>query len=119
MDNNTYRAIAKFQIISPFKVRRVAKLIRNSEVNKALSILDNLPHRGASYLSKVIKSCLANMKNNHNIDLDKEKISISTLLVNGGPLIKRFRPQARGRMFSILKRTSHIEVFLKVQGRVV
>ena len=118
MNNNTYSAISKYQIISPFKVRRVAKLIRNSEVNKALSVLDNLPHRGAVYLSKVIKSCLANMKHNHNIDIEKETVSISTLLINGGPLIKRFRPQARGRMFSILKRTSHIEVSLKVEGRV-
>ena len=30
--------------------------------------------------------------------------------VDEGPTLKRFRPRAQGRTFSILKRTSHITV---------
>ena len=36
--------------------------------------------------------------------------NVLSATANEGPTLKRFRPRAQGRTFSILKRTSHITV---------
>ena len=36
------------------------------------------------------------------------RVFISELRIDEGPTTKRFQPKARGRMYRILKRTSHI-----------
>lgn len=99
---------AKYIRISPFKVRRVAKLVRGKSVSEAVQILNNLPHKGASLLLKVIHSAKSNAVNNKK--LKEVNLQLPLILVNEGPTIKRFRPVGRGRIFGILKRTSHIIV---------
>ena len=99
---------AKYIRISPSKVRRVANLVRGKNVNEAIQILNNLPHKGANLLLKVIKSAKANAINNNKFN--ESALSLPLILVNEGPTMKRFRPVGRGRIFGILKRTSHIIV---------
>jgi len=98
----------KFQLMSPKKLNRVARLIRRLDVNQALAILGNMPHRSARLLYKCVLSAKFNAINNNK--MDEGSLVISELLVNEGPRHKRYRPRARGRMDQIIKRTSHIVV---------
>ncbi len=105
------KAIAKHVRISPRKVKIVADLIKNKDVEEAMAILKFTPKQGASELYKVVKSALANAEN--NFDMDREDLYISQVYANQGPTLKRWRPRAQGRAFPIRKRTSHIGVVLK------
>jgi len=110
--NKTKRKVvysrAKYLLNSPKKIQRIADLIRGKMVSEALSILKNLPHRSAALLYKCVFSAQSNAVNNDGMELGR--LIISELLVNEGPRHKRFQPRARGRMFQIIKRTSHIIV---------
>lgn len=107
------RAVAKYVRISPTKVRKVAKAMKGKPVEEALNVLGFMPQRSADILGKVIRSAVANADQKADIDVDS--LSISNILVNQGPSLKRFRPRAMGRATRILKRTSHITVVLAEQ----
>ncbi len=105
------KAILRHERISPSKVNIVAKLIRGKDVSEALDILRFTSKAASPILTKLIKSAIANAENNHS--MDKNKLYISHIQVNVGPILKRMRPRARGSGFRINKRSSHIEVVLK------
>ncbi|MTI48332.1 50S ribosomal protein L22 [Sporosalibacterium faouarense] len=105
------KAIAKYVRIAPRKVKLVADMVRGKHVDEAIALLKYTPKKGAKELEKVVKSAVANAENNH--DLDRESLYISQVYANEGPRLKRFRPRAQGRAFTILKRTSHIGVVVK------
>jgi len=104
------KAIAKSVRITARKVRLVVDLIRGKSVTEALAILRLTPKAASLPVSKVVKSAAANAE--HNDKLDKSKLYIKKIVVDEGPTMKRFRPRAKGRAGSILKRTSHITVVL-------
>ena len=107
------RAIAKYVRISPTKVRKMAKAIQGKQVEDALGLLGFMPQRSAGILEKIIRSAVANADQKPDVDVDS--LSISNIVVNQGPTLKRFRPRAMGRATRILKRTSHITVVLAEQ----
>ncbi len=96
--------------ISARKVRLVADLVRGKNVEEALNILQFTEKRSSVPLAKLIKSAVANADEKPGVDVDK--LYIKTLMVDGGPTIKRFRPRAMGRATPILKRSSHISIAL-------
>ena len=55
-----YRASAKYLVGSPYKIRPVADLVRNKPYMEAIAILENLPHKGARLIRKVVMSAAAN-----------------------------------------------------------
>jgi large subunit ribosomal protein L22 len=57
-----------------------------------------------------MRSAVANASERPDIDIDT--LIVSNLIVDNGPMLKRFRARARGRGTRILKRTSHITVVL-------
>jgi len=57
-----------------------------------------------------LKSAEANSEN--NFGLDRDNLFVKTILVDEGPMLKRFRARARGRPGPILKRMSHITIVL-------
>lgn len=107
-ESKTVYAKAKYLRIAPNKLRRVGKLIRRKPVNEALPILKSLPHRGAEVLRRVLESAKANVVNNN--EFNENQLIVSELLINEGPQGRRFQARARGRIFQILKRTSHVTV---------
>ena len=109
------RAIAKYVRVSPFKVRRVANLVRGKSVHAALGILDNLPHKGAFLLAKVIRSAYANVRQVSE-GVDAAAATVAVIMINEAPVMKRYRPRAKGRMCQILKRSSHINVVVAATG---
>jgi large subunit ribosomal protein L22 len=108
-DKTGYRAEAKFLLIAPSKVRRVADNIRRKRYTEAVALLDVLPHKGAKLLRKVIKSAAANALY-QNKNLDEDMLYIRELLVNDGPRMKRMWLRGRGRADMLMKKMSHIRV---------
>ncbi|GAB4301970.1 MAG: 50S ribosomal protein L22 [Myxococcota bacterium] len=106
------RAKLKFLRIAPRKVRIVADLVRGKQVEEALNILAFTPKRAAEPLAKLIKSAVANAEQIPDARIDTDRLFISKLMVDGGPVLKRYLPRAHGRATKILKRTSHITIQL-------
>jgi large subunit ribosomal protein L22 len=102
-----YKASARYQIISPFKVRRVANEVRRRPYTEAVAILENLPHRGAKMIKKVVESAAANALY-ANKNLDEDMLYIKELRIDEGPRLRRVWFRARGRADLIHKRMSHI-----------
>jgi len=104
------KAVAKYIRISPQKARLVADVVRGKDIDEALTTLRFMPKKGARILKKVIESAVANADQNESIDIDT--LYLKEIEINGGPMLKRFRPRAMGRASRILKRTSHITVIV-------
>lgn len=104
-------ATAKNIRISPQKVRLVADQIKKLPPQKAIEILDFTLKRASSPIKKVIQSAIANATN--NFGLDQSSLTLKSILVGKGPVLKRSQPVSRGRAHPILKRTSHIKVILE------
>ena len=104
------RAIEKFIRISPRKLRYIADIIRNKSVEEAVDILTFTPKKAASIVKKAVESAAANAVENH--DMEEDGLVVKKVLVNEGPILKRFRPRARGRATRIRKRTSHLTVIV-------
>ena len=106
------RAVLRFKRISPRKARVVADLIRGKTVEEALSILALTPKKASPLLRKVILSATANIR--HNVadggEIDHDRLFVTDIRIDPGPMMKRIRPRAQGRAFRILKRMSHIQV---------
>ncbi|EIT71971.1 MULTISPECIES: 50S ribosomal protein L22 [Hydrocarboniphaga] len=102
------QAVLKFARLSPQKGRLVADLIRGKKVDEALNILKFSNQRAAGIIKKVLDSAIANAENNNGADVDELKIS--QILVDGGPVMKRIRPRAKGRADRISKPTSHVTI---------
>ena len=104
------RAVAKHIRIAPRKMRLVVDLIRGKKVGEAIAILKHTPKAGSPVVEKVLKSAIANAE--HNFNLDADQLYISKIFVDEGTTLKRFHPRAQGRAFSIMKRTSHVTVYV-------
>jgi large subunit ribosomal protein L22 len=102
-----YKAVAKFVLISPKKVRRVADNIRKKPYTEAIAVLENLPHKGAKLLGKVVQSAASNALY-QNKNLDEDMLYVREVYIDEGPRMKRLLPRARGRADILLKRMSHI-----------
>ncbi len=104
--------IAKTRMIriSPTKVRIVAGLIKQKNVNDALGMLSFMPQKASFILKKLLNSAIANAKQNKYIDIDN--LYVKNIMVDAGPTLKRFLPRAMGRATKIRKRMSHITMIL-------
>jgi large subunit ribosomal protein L22 len=104
------KSVAKEVGISPQKVRLVINMVRGRKVDEALNILRFLPTPTAKAVAKVIKSAVANAEN--NFQMSPAELRITDIFADQGHTLKRFRPQSRGRVSPILKRSSNITVFV-------
>jgi large subunit ribosomal protein L22 len=104
------RAQAKYVRISPRKARLVAQHIRGRSVPEARAVLAFTAREAADELQKVLQSAVSNAEANHGIPEDR--LYIAHAYVDGGPVMKRWRARARGRVARIRKRTCHITVRL-------
>ncbi|MCX6119767.1 MAG: 50S ribosomal protein L22, partial [Proteobacteria bacterium] len=88
-----------------------ADLVRGKEVQRALDELRLTNKKGAVLIHQLVKSAVANASNRATIDVDRLKIS--EIMVDMGPVLKRFLPRAQGRATSVKKRMSHISLKVK------
>ena len=59
-------------------------------------------------MKKVLESAIANAEHNEGADIDELKVS--TVFVDEGPTMKRWKARAKGAADHIFKRSSHITV---------
>ena len=102
------KAILRTARISPQKARLVADQVRGMPVAKAADLLQFSDKKAAAMIRKVLWSAISNAENNLGADIDELKIT--SIMVDEGPVLKRFMARAKGRGTRILKRTSHIFV---------
>lgn len=103
-------AKARYIRMSPRKVRLVAGLVRGLDVARAEAQLGLLNKAAALPVRKLLRSAIANAE--HNNKLERQGLFIKSITVDGGPILKRWRPRAFGRAAPIRKRTSHITIVL-------
>ena len=99
--------------LSPQKARLVVDMVRGKGIQEAMNILQFSPQKTAPILSKLLKSAVANAEQKGVSDVDA--LFVKTVMVDQGPVLKRFMPRAQGRASRIRKPTSHITVVLDVK----
>ncbi len=107
------RAINRYVNSSPRKMRLVADLIRGRSIPDALAILHFLPKHASKVAEKVVRSAVSNLQNkDEGGRVDPETLYIKTVLVDGGPSLKRVLPAPMGRAYRIVKRSHHFTVIV-------
>ena len=102
------RSIVRGVRLSVDKGRLVADMVRGKKVDQALNILAFTPKKGAVIIKKVLESAIANAEHNNGADIDELKIT--RIVVEKGPVLKRFHARAKGRGNRVLKHTCHVFV---------
>ncbi len=102
------QAKLRYARVSPQKARLVADQVRGLPVEQALNLLTFSNKKSANLVREVLNSAIANAEHNEGMDIDE--LYVSTICVDEGPTMKRFRARAKGRGDRILKRASHITV---------
>ena len=111
VETKEYRAVAKFQRVSPQKARLVLDLIKGRGVQEALETAAFTKKRIAPVIHKLLTSAVDNAKyvaGEEGTDLDVDNLYVKTALANDGPRMKRIRPAPMGRAFRYQRRLTHI-----------
>lgn len=103
-----YRAKHKHADVSPRKIRPFATLIRGRAADEALELLRFHHNKAARLLEQVLLSALGNAEDRGARDIDELVVSESR--VDGGPIMKRIMPRARGTAYPIKRRYAHIVI---------
>jgi large subunit ribosomal protein L22 len=103
------RALLKFIRVSPMKSRLIAREVQGMNAELAMAALEFTPNKAAKIIYKVIASAVANSGS------EAGDCVITSCRVDNGPVLKRFRPRARGMASGIRKPTAHILV--EVEGK--
>jgi len=90
-------------------------MVRGMDVDQALEVLTFTRKKSAPMIKKLLESAVKNAeylgeRSGDRVDIDA--LFIKTITVDGGRVLKRWRPRAMGRATRIIKRTSHIVVEL-------
>nr|QWL22919.1 ribosomal protein L22 [Cassytha capillaris] len=109
------QASAQNICMSAHKVRRVIDPIRGHSYEKTLMLLELMPYRAFYPILKMVYSAAANAS--HNKSFNEADLVISKAEVNGGTIVKKFKPRARGRSYPIERPTCHIMIVLKDRSK--
>ncbi|MCK0527077.1 MULTISPECIES: 50S ribosomal protein L22 [unclassified Anaerobiospirillum] len=104
------KAVHRFARTSAQKARLVADQVRGMPVDKAIDLLKFSPRKAAALIYKVLNSAVSNAENNAGLNADK--LVVSRIMIDEGPSLKRIMPRAKGRADRIVKRTSHISIYV-------
>ncbi len=110
------KAQTKYLRISPKKLRQVISLVKGKQALKAQDMLKCISKKASGFLGKTLTSAISNAKNK---GYKEDKLFISKLIANPGPVLKRWRAASFGRATTIRKRTSHILIELDTSERLI
>ena len=105
------KAQARDLRIAPRKMRLVTNLLKGMQVEDAMVQLQHLNKKGAPMVAKLLKSAVANAKN--NFSMDEGRLYIKSITADMGQAMKRYFPRARGSAFVIRRKLSHVNIVLE------
>lgn len=97
--------------ISSQKIKPVLDKIRLLKVENAINILTYTNKKAAYLIKKLLISVMANAENNNN--LSPNNLYIHRIYATDGMKLKRLKTRAKGRSDRIIKKHSHIFVYIK------
>ncbi len=108
------RAVEKYIRTSPLKMRRVLEHIKGENVEDALNYLHFSSKRSARYIEKALRSAVSNFFEAYEgKKITTHDLWVKHAYVNGGPILRRFRPMSMGRVGRIRRRTSHLTIIVE------
>ncbi len=113
MDKKIYKSQFKNIAQSAQKLRLVVDVVRGKKVNLALDLLSVLNKKGAKPAIKALKSGVSNAKNLDGVL--PENLYISKITVDEATTLKRVRFASRGRVSTLDKRRSNLNIELSVK----
>jgi len=105
------RAHARYVPHSAQKVRLVVDVVRGRSVTEALNLLKFMPNGAARPVAKMVASAMANAEENFGVSRDD--LYVYRIFADEAPTRRWRRFGARGRFKPILRRASHVTVFLR------
>ncbi|MFZ4426049.1 MAG: 50S ribosomal protein L22 [Saprospiraceae bacterium] len=106
-------AVAKLKNVpmSARKMRLVAEIIRGKRVEEAITILRFTKKEAAEWMGKLVRSAVANWEVKAGGESAEDfEVYIKTAMVDGGSIMRRFRPAPHGRAHRIRKRSNHVTI---------
>lgn len=106
-------AVAKLKNVpmSARKMRLVADIIRGKRVDEAITLLRYTKKEAAGWMGKLVQSAVANWEvKSGGESAEDYEVYIKTALVDGGSIMRRFRPAPHGRAHRIRKRSNHVTI---------
>jgi len=94
--------------MSASKFRPVLDQMRGLDVTSARELLSLHEVGAAAIIQKLLKSAVSNAVANN--EMDEEKLYVKACFADESPTIKRFRPRARGRANTRLRRGAHVTI---------
>jgi large subunit ribosomal protein L22 len=118
-------AVLRRARISPKKMKLIADLIRNLNVQEADYILQFTPKKGARIMRKVLRAAVASYRDKFepekSVDELYPSLRIALVKVDKGPMWKIPKPAVKPARFGgngiFRRRTSHITVFVLKEGK--
>ena len=104
------QAVTKNINMSAQKMREVVRQIQGLPATQAQAVLAVVPRKSAYWVSKTLKSAIANAENNNKAKV--EKLMVREAVAQTGITYKRVTPKARGSAGPILKRHCHVKIVL-------
>jgi large subunit ribosomal protein L22 len=105
------KAVTRSIRVNPRKLNEVAASIRGKKVSQALAMLTFSNRRIARDVKKTLESAIANAENNH--DLDINSLIVSEAWTGKNLVMKRWFPDARGRVGHIHKFFSELTIVVR------
>ena len=100
----------KYLHIAPRKVRLIADTLKGLSAQEAEAQLMLRPQRASKALLGLLRSAVANARNNQK--LNPASLVISSLRVDQAAIIKRILPRAQGTATPLQKKMSHVVLVL-------
>lgn len=113
LENQEFRAEARFQRVSPQKARLVLDLIKGLPVEQALNVIMFTKKGVAPLVEKVLRSAVQNanyLSGERGLNVDLDQLYVKSAIANEGPRMKRIRPAPMGRAFRYQRRMAHIVI---------
>jgi large subunit ribosomal protein L22 len=104
------QAIMKNVPMSAQKMREMVRQIQGLPALQAAAVLQVVPRKSARFVSKTLRSAIANAENNNK--LKPESLIVKEAVAGTATSMKRFQPKARGSAGPIIKRRCHIKITL-------
>lgn len=101
---------------SPRKMRLVVDMIRGQEAFKALGILKFSNKEASRKVEKLLRSAIANWEQKNERKAEAGELYVKTVFVDAAPMLKRMRPDSKGRGYRIRKRSNHVTLFVDTKN---